>query len=68
MRTLPNVTFDTTNVTKIYELITYFPFSSRISLYKNRNISLNILILKLMSASKNTGMKETVINSLKNSS
>ena len=52
---------------KIYELITYFPFSARISLYKNRNIALNILMLIPISTLKNIRMKETVINSLKNS-
>ena len=52
---------------KIYELITYFPFSARISLYKNRNIALNILMLIPISTLKNIKMKETVINSLKNS-
>ena len=52
---------------KIYELVTYFPFSARISLYKNRNIALNILMLIPISTLKNIKMKETVINSLKNS-
>ena len=52
---------------KIYELVTYFPFSARISLYKNRNIALNILMLIPISTLKNIRMKETVINSLKNS-
>ena len=52
---------------KIYELVTYFPFSARISLYKNRNVALNILMLILILTLKNIRMKETVINSLKNS-
>ena len=52
---------------KIYELVTYFPFSARISLYKNRNIALNILMLIPILTLKNIRMKETVINSLKNS-
>ena len=52
---------------KIYELVTSFPFSARISLYKNRNIALNILMLIPILTLKNIRMKETVINSLKNS-
>ena len=61
MRTLSNGTFDRL---KIYELITCFPFSTRISLYKNRNTTLNTLMLIL--TLKNIRMKETAINSLKN--
>ena len=64
MQTLPNGTF---GWLKIYQLITYFPFSTRVSLYKNRNIALNIFILILMLTFKNIRMKETIINSLKNS-
>ena len=44
MRTLSNGTFDRL---KIYELITCFLFSTRISLYKNRNTTLNTLMLIL---------------------
>ena len=62
MRTVSNGTFDRL---EIYELITSFPFSTRISLYKNRNITLNTLMLIL--TLKNIRMKGTVINSLKNS-
>ena len=62
MKTVSNGTFDRL---KIYELITCFSFSSRISLYKNRNTTLNNLML--ISTLKNIRMKETVINSLKNS-
>ena len=62
MRPLSNGTFDRL---KIYELITCFPFWNRISLYKNRNTTLNTLMLIL--TLKNIRMKETVINSLKNS-
>ena len=61
MPTLPNGTFDWL---KIYELDTYFPFSAKISLYKNRNIALNFLMLKLMLASKNIRMKESMCPTL----
>ena len=62
MRTLSNGTFDRL---KMYELITCFPFSTRISLYKNRNTALNTLMLIL--TLKNMRMKEAVINSSENS-
>ena len=62
IRTLSNGTFDKL---KIYGLITCFPFSTRTALYKNRNTTLNTLMLIL--TLKNIRMKETVINSLKNS-
>ena len=64
MRALPNGTFAWL---KIYELTTYFPFSTRISLYKNRNIALKSLMLILTLTLKNIRMKETLINSLRNS-
>ena len=63
MRMLSNGTFDRL---KIYELITCFPFSTTIFLYKNRNMALNIFMLILILTLKNIKMKETVINSLKN--
>ena len=62
IRTLSNGTFDRL---KIYGLITCFAFWARTSLYKNRNTTLNTLMLIL--TLKNIRMKETVINSLKNS-
>ena len=62
IRTLSNGTFDRL---KIYGLITCFAFWTRTSLYKNRNTTLNTLMLIL--TLKNIRMKETVINSLKNS-
>ena len=62
LQALPNGTF---NWLKIYELITYFPFSTRISLYENRNLSLNISMLIPMLSLKNIRMKNTIINFLK---
>ena len=54
MQMLPNGTFDWM---EIYEPITYFPFSTRISLYKNRNIVLNILMLILILTLKSIKLK-----------
>ena len=61
MRKLSSGTFDKL---KIYELITCFPFSTKIPLYKNRTTTLNTLMLIL--TLKNIRLTETVINFLKN--
>ena len=63
MRMLPNGTFDWL---EIYEPITYFPFSTRISLYKSRNI-LNNLIIILILMLESIKIKETAISFLKTS-
>ena len=46
---------------KIYEQITYFPFSTRI--FINRNMFLNTLILMMILALASIKMKETRFNS-----
>ena len=62
MWTLTNGTF---GWLEIYEPLNYFPFSTRISLYKNRYIVLNILMLILILTLKSIKMKKTKINILK---
>ena len=62
MQTFSYGTFDWL---EIYELVTYFPFSTRISIDKNGNIVLNILLLLITLTLKDIRMKETTINYLK---
>ena len=59
MQILSNGAFDWM---EIYEWITYFPFSTRNSVHKNRNIDLNILLILLLTL-KSVKMKQTAINS-----